>query len=187
VINELKTLLKERSPWRHAVIGDRSLLPTRQQDCLYRGTNLRRDVYLTFTPTFRSCSENRLPIYSETSLSPGLFMRSLSYHRLYARPRDARYSGSQVLRRWLCFLLLLLIEYQYNLPTSGADLASGLSAQRDRSFRAVFQKHQTTDPQGSLLWALAPQAQPQVSPSAHALTRFFWRSTHSLVPKELRL
>ena len=49
-------------------------------------------------------------------------MRSLSYHRLCVHPRDARYSDSQVLRRWLCFLLLLLIEYQYNLPTSGEDL-----------------------------------------------------------------
>ena len=97
-------------------------MPTRRQDCLYRGTNLRRDVYLTFTPTFRSCSENRLPIYSETSLSPGLFVRSLNYHRLYVCLRDTRYSDSQVLRRWLCFLRLLLIEYQYNLPTSGVDL-----------------------------------------------------------------
>ena len=122
------------------MIGDRSLLPTRRQDCLYRGTNLRRDVYLTFTPTFRSCSENRLPIYSETSLSPGLFMRSLSCSRLYACPKlkwDARYGCSQVLRRWLCFLQLLLIEYQYNLPTSGTRLKLGLSTLRDRPFRAV--------------------------------------------------
>ena len=66
-------------------------------------------------------------------------MRSLSSHRLYACPRDARYSGSQVLRRWLCFLRLLLIEYQYNLPTFGADLEAGLSTHRDRPFRAVFQ------------------------------------------------
>jgi len=64
----------------------------------------------------------------------------------------------------------------------------GLTTQhRDRSFRAVFQKHQTTDPRRSLLWALAPQAQLRVSPSAHALTGFFWQSTYSLVPKELQL
>jgi len=155
-------------------------LPTRRQDCLYRGINLRRDVYLTFTPTFRSCSENRLPfLLRDVSHSWPLHAQSEPPPSIRSSRGDARYSGGQVLCRWLCYLLLLLIEYQYNLPTSEADLEAGLKTQRDRSFRAVFQKHQTTDPWGSLLWALAPQAQPQVSPSAHALTGFFWQSTHS--------
>jgi hypothetical protein len=70
------------------------------------------------------------------------------------------------------FLRLLLIEYQYNLPIYGANLKAGLSTQRDHPFRAVL-KHQTTDPRSLLMWALAPQAQPRVSPSVHALTGFF--------------
>ena len=139
-----------------ALIVDRSLR-LRVPQLLYRAT-LRTDVYVTSARASRSTP---IGSHSEWSLSHGPFVRSLS-SPAYATFFQRRLPGSQVLRSWLCLLQWFLIENRHNLPIVGTE-TPGLFHGPGHPLPFAISRT-SSDPRGSLLWAPAPQAQPQVSP-----------------------
>ena len=162
-----KLSLRSTRAERHALIVDRSLLP---MGCTtVNRAALRNDSHLL--PSFlRSVVvQARLPCELSV-MTPACAVWARRYARA-SRWREAGSRASQVLRSWLWWLNMLLIEYQYNLSICGWDAPRFYSKATLPQNGPTGLTLETTDTRRTLSWTQVHLAQPQVLP--RQTTRLF--------------